>query len=75
MRVALLSGRRYENFKSAEDFQVFAAHSWTSLTLAEPIPKESESAKIKRDWGELVDAGGGNVVKGGVGWSLIVAGR
>lgn len=53
VRVALLSGRRYENFKSAEDFRVFAAHSWTSLTLAEP---EARRAKVKiavenhKDW-------------------------
>lgn len=34
-----------------------------SPALAEPIPKESEAAKLKRVWGELVDSGGGSKVK------------
>lgn len=34
-----------------------------SPALAEPIPKESEAAKIKRVWGELVDEDGGTKLK------------
>jgi hypothetical protein len=34
-----------------------------SPALAEPIPKESDTAKLKRVWGELVDSGGGAKVK------------
>jgi sugar phosphate isomerase/epimerase len=39
MRTALLSGRRYETFDSAEAFQKFRAQAWQSLTLAEPVLK------------------------------------
>jgi sugar phosphate isomerase/epimerase len=39
MRTAMLSGRRYETFDSAEAFQKFRAQSWQSLTWAEPILK------------------------------------
>ena len=37
MRTAMLGGRRYETFKTAQDFDAFTARSWRSLTLAEPI--------------------------------------
>jgi sugar phosphate isomerase/epimerase len=40
MRTAMLSGRRYETFNTAADFETFRAKSWKSLTLAEPIVKK-----------------------------------
>ena len=40
VRAAMLGGRRYETFDSAEAFRQFAEKSWQSLTLAEPILKE-----------------------------------
>jgi 3-oxoisoapionate decarboxylase len=40
MRTAMLSGRRYETFNTADEFKAFAAKSWKSLTLAEPIAKK-----------------------------------
>lgn len=39
VRTAMLGGRRYETFDSAEAFGRFAERSWESLTLAEPILK------------------------------------
>ena len=35
----------------------------SGVAFADPIPKESETAKIKRVWGELVDAGGDAKIK------------
>src|SRR2546422_3667417 len=40
VRTAMLGGRRYETFDSAEAFRQFAEKSWQSLTLAEPILKK-----------------------------------
>jgi sugar phosphate isomerase/epimerase len=40
VRVAMLSGRRYETFDSAEAFRQFAEKSWKALTLAEPIVRK-----------------------------------
>src|SRR5580765_1758888 len=40
VRTAMLGGRRYETFDSAEAFQQFAEKSWQSLTLAEPVLKK-----------------------------------
>ena len=40
VRAAMLGGRRYETFDSAEAFRQFAEKSWHSLTLAEPILKK-----------------------------------
>src|SRR5438552_8256993 len=40
VRTAMLGGRRYETFDSAEAFRQFAEKSWHSLTLAEPILKK-----------------------------------
>lgn len=37
VRAAMLSGRRYETFDSAEAFSRFAEKAWQSLELAEPI--------------------------------------
>src|SRR5207245_9029843 len=39
VRTAMLGGRRYETFNSAEAFRQFAEKSWQSLTLAEPSLK------------------------------------
>ncbi|MBU6400655.1 MAG: TIM barrel protein [Verrucomicrobia bacterium] len=37
VRTAMLSGRRYETFASAEAFRRFTEQSWQSLKLAEPV--------------------------------------
>jgi len=53
MRTALLSGRRYETFDSAEAFQRFREQSWQSLTLAEPILKRHRlrlAVENHKDW-------------------------
>ncbi len=42
VRTAMLSGRRYETFDSAEAFRDFAKQAWTSLTLAEPILRKRQ---------------------------------
>jgi sugar phosphate isomerase/epimerase len=39
IRTALLSGRRYETFDSADAFRRFADRSWQSLTLAAPVAR------------------------------------
>jgi len=39
-RAVLLSGRRYETFKTAEEFRAFRARSERSLALAEPVLKK-----------------------------------
>src|SRR4051812_5921954 len=53
LRTAMLGGRRYETFKSAEEFEAFAARSWKSLTLAEPILKKHRvrlAIENHKDW-------------------------
>ena len=53
MRSAMLSGRRYETFNSAADFEAFRAKSWKSLTLAEPIVKKHSirlAVENHKDW-------------------------
>jgi 3-oxoisoapionate decarboxylase len=53
MRTALLSGRRYETFDSAEAFQRFREQSWQALTLAEPILKRHRlrlAIENHKDW-------------------------
>jgi 3-oxoisoapionate decarboxylase len=53
MRTALLSGRRYETFDSAEAFQRFREQSWQSLTFAEPILKRHRlrlAVENHKDW-------------------------
>lgn len=37
LRTAMLTGRRYEAFQSAEDFRRFTERSWQSLVLAKPV--------------------------------------
>ena len=53
VRTALLSGRRYETFDSAEAFQKFRQQSWRSLTLAEPVLKRHHvrlAVENHKDW-------------------------
>jgi 3-oxoisoapionate decarboxylase len=53
VRTALLSGRRYETFESAEAFQKFREQSWQSLTLAEPVLKRHRlrlAVENHKDW-------------------------
>ena len=52
-RTACLSGRRYETFKSAEEFREFAARSHHSLRLAEPALKRHDlrmAVENHKDW-------------------------
>ena len=37
IRTVMLSGRRYETFRTLESWKDFAHQSWKSLTLAEPV--------------------------------------
>ncbi len=53
MRTALLNGRRYETFDSAETFQRFRDQSWRSLALAEPVLKRHRlrlAVENHKDW-------------------------
>lgn len=52
-RIGFLSGRRYETFDTLESFQDFAARSWQSLTLAEPIARKHKlrlAIENHKDW-------------------------
>ena len=52
-RTACLSGRRYETFKSAEEFRDFRERSWKSLVLAEPVLKKHRlhvAVENHKDW-------------------------
>jgi sugar phosphate isomerase/epimerase len=60
LRTALLSGRRYETFDSAEAFRKFAERAYQSLGLAEPIVAKHEmrlAVENHKDWraAELID--------------------
>src|SRR2546428_2410919 len=60
VRTAMLGGRRYETFDSAEAFRQFAEQSWKSLTLAEPVARRHGiklAVENHKDWRvpELVD--------------------
>jgi 3-oxoisoapionate decarboxylase len=60
VRTALLSGRRYETFDSAEAFRKFREQSWRSLTLAEPVLKRAGlrlAVENHKDWlvGEFLE--------------------
>ena len=60
VRTAMLGGRRYETFDSAEAFRQFAKQSWKSLTLAEPVARRHGiklAVENHKDWRvpELVD--------------------
>ena len=53
VRTALLSGRRYETFDSAEAFQKFREQAWQSLTFAEPVLKRHGlrlAVENHKDW-------------------------
>lgn len=53
VRAAMLGGRRYETFASAEAFRQFAEKSWRSLTLAEPILRKHRvrlALENHKDW-------------------------
>lgn len=52
-RTACLSGRRYETFKSAEEFRDFRERSWKSLVRAEPLLKKHRlrvAVENHKDW-------------------------
>jgi sugar phosphate isomerase/epimerase len=60
LRCAILSGRRYETFDSAESFRQFAERSWQSLRLAEPVVARADirlAVENHKDWliGELLE--------------------
>ena len=60
VRTAMLSGRRYETFDSSETFRQFAARSWNSLVLAEPVVRKQRvrlAIENHKDWrvAELLD--------------------
>lgn len=53
MRTALLSGRRYETFNTAADFDAFRAKACKAITLAEPIAKKQGiriAIENHKDW-------------------------
>ncbi len=53
LRTVCLSGRRYENFHSAEDFEVFKKNSLDSLRIAEPIVRRHSmklAVENHKDW-------------------------
>lgn len=53
IRSALLGGRRYETFDSADAFRQFASRSWKSLTLAEPVLRKHGvrlAVENHKDW-------------------------
>jgi len=52
-RTACLGGRRYETFKSADEFREFREKSWNSLALAEPILRRQRlrvAIENHKDW-------------------------
>jgi sugar phosphate isomerase/epimerase len=52
-RTACLSGRRYELFKSAQEFRYFSSRSRNSLRLAEPLLKRARlrvAVENHKDW-------------------------
>ena len=53
VRGAMLSGRRYETFSTAEEFKTFAAESWKALERAEPILRKHQlklALENHKDW-------------------------
>jgi len=53
LRCAMLSGRRYETFATAEAFREFAARSWQGLVLAEPVVARADvrlAVENHKDW-------------------------
>ncbi len=60
LRTAVLSGRRYETFDTAESFETFSRQAYESLGLAEPVVGKAElrlAVENHKDWrvGELLD--------------------
>ena len=60
LRTAMLSGRRYETFRSVGDFRRFADSAWNALTRAEPILRKHRlrlAIENHKDWriAELLD--------------------
>ena len=52
-RTAVLSGRRYETFRSDAEFMDFSQRGWTSLTLAEPVLRRHRlrlAVENHKDW-------------------------
>ena len=52
-RIAMLGGRRYETFDTAESFRRFAGRSCQSLTLAEPVARKHRfylAIENHKDW-------------------------
>lgn len=53
VRTVCLSGRRYEDFHSREEFDTFARRSWRSLALAEPLVARHQvrlAVENHKDW-------------------------
>lgn len=53
LRTAMLGGRRYETFDSAEAFEAFRKKAWASLVLAEPIARKHGveiAVENHKDW-------------------------
>ncbi len=53
LRTVCLSGRRYENFKTLEEFQTFRNHSYQSLAWAEPVVRKHQvmlAVENHKDW-------------------------
>lgn len=53
LRTVCLSGRRYENFKTADEFAEFKRKSMASLALAEPVVKKHKmklAVENHKDW-------------------------
>lgn len=53
LRTVCLSGRRYENFETAEAWKRFADDAWTRLTLAEPVVRRHKvklAVENHKDW-------------------------
>jgi sugar phosphate isomerase/epimerase len=60
LRTAVLSGRRYETFDTAESFEKFSRQAYESLGLAEPVVAKADlrlAVENHKDWrvGELLD--------------------
>ncbi len=56
VRTAMLSGRRYETFDTAEAFRAFKERSWQSLVLAEPVVRKHRiflAVENHKDWHPL----------------------
>lgn len=53
LRTAILSGRRYETFRTAAAYQEFARRAWESLALARPVVEQEKvrlAIENHKDW-------------------------